>query len=248
MGSCGHGARSTFPSSSGHSVDAKNKQFLERLSGLAREGRRPLSEFLKISGQTGEDDMRAMRAFLFDLYCQIYDIDPKTAEGSSVRFKFFQELSKGQSIEEITNLFIGNLYLTEYKLKARAPEPAGDQRARGLGEQARQIIDQGYSRRISLNSIANDLSVSKEHLSRVFKKKFAVTVTEYIHQVRIENARRLMATGEYSLKQVCYETGYQSYNDFYRNFRKVTGVSPKCFVEPGDAQATPASAFHAGGP
>jgi YesN/AraC family two-component response regulator len=39
-----------------------------------------------------------------------------------------------------------------------------------------------------------------------------------------------MATGEHSLKQVCYETGYQSYNDFYRNFRKVTGVSPKDFV------------------
>jgi YesN/AraC family two-component response regulator len=214
-------------------LDAKNKQFLERLTGLAREGRRPLTEFLKLSGQAGEDDLRTMRSFLFELYCQIYDIDPRTAEGSSVRFKFFQELSKGESIEEITNLFIGNLYLTEYKLKARVPEPAGDLKPRGLAERARAVIDQAYSKRISLNSIANDLSVSKEHLSRVFKKKFGVTVTEYIHQVRIENARRLMSAGDYSLKQVCYETGYQSYNDFYRNFRKVTGVSPKCFVEPG---------------
>ncbi len=214
-------------------MDAKNKQFLERLSGLAREGRRPLTEFLRISGQTGDDDLRTMRAFLFDLYCQIYSIDPATAEGSSVRFKFFQELAKGESIEEITNLFIGNLYLTEYKLKAASPQPAEPLPVRGLAERARQTIEQGYTRRLSLNSIASDLGVSKEHLSRVFKKKFGMTVTEHIHQIRIENARRLMATGEFSLKQVCYETGYQSYNDFYRNFRKVTGVSPKCFVEPG---------------
>lgn len=214
-------------------MDARNKQFLESLTGLAREGRRPLSEFLKLSGQAGDDDLRTMRSFLFDLYCQIYDIDPKTTEGSSVRFKFFQELGRGESIEEITNLFIGNLYVTEYKLKARAPEPTGDQKPRGLAERARALIDQAYSKRISLNSIATDLSVSKEHLSRVFKKKLGVTVTEYIHQVRIENARRLMSSGDFSLKQVCYETGYQSYNDFYRNFRKVTGVSPKCFVEPG---------------
>ena len=212
-------------------MDAKNQQFLEKLTGLAREGRRPLSEFLKLSGQAGEDDLRAVRSFLFELYCQIYDIDSKADEGSGVRFKFLQELAKGQSVEEITNLFIGNLYLTEYRLKAGGPAPAPDPRVRGLAERARLVIDEGYSRRISLNSLATDLAVSKEHLSRIFKKKFGVTVTEYIHQVRIESARRLMASGDYSLKQICYETGYQSYNDFYRNFRKVTGVSPKGFVE-----------------
>jgi YesN/AraC family two-component response regulator len=212
-------------------LDAKNQQFLEKLSGLAREGRRPLSEFLQLSGQAGEEDLRGVRSFLFELYCQIYDIDAKSDQGSSVRFKFLQELAKGQSVEEITNLFIGNLYLTEYKLRAKAPALAPDGRARGLGERARMAIEQGYSRRISLNSIAQDLMVSKEHLSRIFKKKFGITVTEFIHQVRIEAARKLMASGDHSLKQVCYETGYQSYNDFYRNFRKVTGVSPKGFVE-----------------
>ena len=212
-------------------LDAKN-HILERLSGLTRDGRRPLSEFLQLAGQAGEDDLRSVRAFLFELYCQIYDIDARSDQGSGVRFKFLQELSKGQSVEEVTNLFIGNLYLTEYKLKAKGPAPTPEAaRVRGLAERARLAIDEGYARRISLNSIANDLSVSKEHLSRIFKKKYGATVTEHIHQVRIENARRLMATGEHSLKQVCYETGYLSYNDFYRNFRQVTGVSPKGFVE-----------------
>ena len=215
----------------GGKLDAKNRKFLEKLSGLAREGRRPLSEFLRLSGQASEDDLKAVRAFLFELYCQIYEIDSTSDQGSSVRFKFLQELARGESIEEITNLFIGNLYLTEYKLKSAAP--ASEARARGLAERARLSIDEGYSRRLSLNSIAQDLAVSKEHLSRVFKKKFGKTVTEYIHEVRIESARRLMATGDYSLKQVCYETGYQSYNDFYRNFRKVTGVSPKDFDHSG---------------
>ena len=223
-------------------MDAKNQKFLERLSGLAREGRRPLSDFLKLSGTASEDDLKAVRAFLFELYCQIYEIDSQSDQGSSVRFRFLQELARSQSIEEITNLFIGSLYRTEYKLKVRGPI-APDGRVRGLGERARIVIEESYAKRISLNSIANDLAVSKEHLSRVFKKKFGKTVTEHIHEVRIDRARRLMATGEFSLKQICYETGYQSYNDFYRNFRKVTGVSPKEFghapgtAEPGDLTA-----------
>lgn len=222
-------ARSRFGGKA--SLDAKKQQFLERLSSLAREGRRPLAEFLKLSGQADGDELRAVRGFLFDLYCQIYNIDANSEEGAGVRFKLLQELSKGQSIEEVTNLFIGNLYLTEYQLRTGpvvAPDPL---RARGLAERAHLTIEQGYAQRISLNSIATGLAVSKEHLSRVFKKKFGVTVTEYIHQVRIDNAKRLMATGQYSLKQICYETGYQSYNDFYRNFRKVAGQSPKDYAE-----------------
>lgn len=213
-------------------LDARNQQFLERLSTLAREGRRPLSEFLKLSEGAGQQELRAVRAFLFDLFCQIYNIDVSSEEGAGVRFKLLQELSRGQSIEEIANLFIGSLYVTESKLKA-IPVPVPDvARTRGLAERADLAIQAEYNHRISLHSIAADLSVSKEHLSRIFKKKFGVTVTERIHQVRIDAAKRRMEAGDVSLKQVCYETGYQSYNDFYRNFRKVTGVSPKDFVRP----------------
>jgi len=52
-------------------------------------------------------------------------------------------------------------------------------------------------------------------------------VTEYIHKVRIDLAKSLILENQLSLKEICYELGYQSYNDFYRNFRKLTGSSPK---------------------
>jgi len=215
-------------------VDSKKQDLLERLQSLTREGRRPLSDFLRLSEEAGEDDLRAVRSFLFELFCQIYGIDAESEEGAGLRFRFLQELARGQSIEEVASLFIGNLYLAEHGLRDLArPQrlPEAPPRPRSLAERARLAIEEGYSTRISLNSIAQDLAVSKEHLSRIFKKKFGVTVTEYVHQVRIERAKELIRSGEAGLKQVCYETGYQSYNDFYRNFRKVTGVSPKDFVE-----------------
>lgn len=217
------------------SLPGKNTEFLERLSGMARDGRKPLQAFLKLSGEAGEDDLRAVRAFLFDLYCQIYGIEAGSEQEASVRFKLLQELARGESIEEITNLFIGNLYLTEFQGTAglapeRGPSAAPGKAVRGLADRARLLIEERYAERISLGSIAQELGVSKEHLSRVFKKKFGRTVTEQVHSVRIEAAQRLMSQEDCALKQVCYETGYQSYNDFYRNFRKVTGLSPKEFL------------------
>lgn len=214
---------------------AKNTDLLEKLSGLARDGRRPLQEFLQLSGEAGEEDLRSVRAFLFDLYCQIYGIEPGSEQESGVRFKLLQELAKGQSVEEITNLFIGNLYLTEFQGRGgiapdRPQQAPAQPPPRGLAERARLYIEGHYTERISLGTIAQELGISKEHLSRVFKKKFGRTVTEEVHAVRIEVAKRLMSGEDCSLKQVCYETGYQSYNDFYRNFRKVTGQSPKDFL------------------
>lgn len=209
-------------------LPAKNRDFLERLSSLA-PGRRPLTEFLELSGDAGDDELRAVRSFLFDVYCKIHQIEPGSEREATIRFKLLQELSRGGSLEEITNLFVGNLHLAD-SAAAAAPATDADPKPRGLAERARRLIEDGYTERISLGSLAQELSVSKEHLSRIFKKRFGLTVTEKVHQVRIEAAKRLMANGGFSLKQVCYETGYQSYNDFYRNFRKVAGVSPKDYL------------------
>ena len=219
-------------------MDSKKQDLLERLQSLTREGRRPLAEFLRLSEEAGEDDLRAVRSFLFDLFCQIYDIDPESEEGAGLRFRFLQELARGRSVEEVASLFIGNLYLAENGLRARQARPAVPPTPlpRSLAERACLLIEEGYAQRLSLNSVAQDLAVSKEHLSRIFKKKYGLTVTEHIHAVRIGKAQELMREGAHSLKHVCYETGYQSYNDFYRNFRKVTGMSPKGFVE-GDESA-----------
>jgi AraC-like DNA-binding protein len=216
------------PLGSGH------QDLLERLSGLA-PGRRPLSDFLKLSGDAGEDELRAVRSFLFDLYCRIYKIEPGSETEAKLRFRLLHELAKGKSVEEITSLFIGNLYLTRVGGDTGiGAEPVPQRsRPRGLADQARLLIEERYTERLSLGRIATELAVSKEHLSRIFKKKFSATVTEHIHRTRIENAKRLISTAEFSLKQICYETGYQSYNDFYRNFRKIAGVSPKDFVGDG---------------
>lgn len=207
------------------------EELLERLTRLGEGGRRPLDEFLRVSESMGEE-LRLARNFLFDLFCQIYNITPETLDseaGRLLRFKFFQELGQGSTLQEIKDLFIRGLFVAESEGFAGLKErPA---RATGLARRAKGYIDANYGDRLSLNAVAESLSVSKEHLSRAFKRAYGVTVTEYIHQVRVDMAKSLIREGELSLKEICYELGYQSYNDFYRNFRKSAGVSPKDWRE-----------------
>lgn len=98
-----------------------------------------------------------------------------------------------------------------------------------LVEKAATFIEENYSQRISLSSIARRLHVSSGYLSRLFRRETGTTVTAFLHRVRLENARPLLADGERSLSEIAYRVGYRTYRDFYRNFVKHERASPRQF-------------------
>ena len=207
----------------------EERGILERIIELCqRRKRRPLREFVNLSRSVGDDELSVVRDFLYNLYCQIYSIQEGSLNERDnwLKYRFDQEISKGKTVEEVKDIFIKNVFLVENQELTREFYPESET-GRSLSENAKFFIDKNYKDRLSLHSVARKLNVSKEHLSRAFKKKYKVTLTEYIHKVRIEKAKKIVDAKENSLKQVCYDVGYQSYNDFYRNFRKITGHSPK---------------------
>lgn len=94
---------------------------------------------------------------------------------------------------------------------------------------AQAFIEENYSGRISLSSVAAHLNVSANYLSRVFKRETGTTLTSYTHSVRLEHALVLLATGGRSISEIAYLVGYQNYRDFYRNFVKIKNASPRKF-------------------
>jgi AraC-like DNA-binding protein len=92
--------------------------------------------------------------------------------------------------------------------------------------QAELFIQHNYHRRICLSSVAAQLNVSANYLSRLFRQEAGVTLTTYIHRLRLEHARLLLADVNRTIAEIAYRVGYQNYRDFYRNFVKHVGLSP----------------------
>jgi AraC-like DNA-binding protein len=95
-----------------------------------------------------------------------------------------------------------------------------------LVRRARTFIQENFQRKISLSSVADKMNVSSNHLSRQFRRETGMTLTSYIHRVRLRQARRLLAQGGRSISEVAYMIGYQNYRDFYRNCVKYEQASP----------------------
>ena len=81
----------------------------------------------------------------------------------------------------------------------------------------------------SLERLAKDNFISKNHLCRMFKKHTGTTIVKYITIRRITEAKRLLKSSV-PVKKVCEMVGFNDYSHFLRTFKGVVGVSPGKYV------------------
>ncbi|MBR3107681.1 MAG: helix-turn-helix transcriptional regulator [Clostridia bacterium] len=78
---------------------------------------------------------------------------------------------------------------------------------------------------LSIQSIADALSISTGHLSRVFHQETGKKLVDYLLEVRMEHAARLIRENELTNEQICETIGYSRLQYFSAKFREFYGVS-----------------------
>src|ERR1051326_1608859 len=94
--------------------------------------------------------------------------------------------------------------------------------------QAKLFMDAHFSEDLDLNNIANEASFSKFHFIRLFKSIYGKTPHQYLTNVRIENAKILLAK-QFSVTEVCFSVGFDSVTSFTALFKKIVGMIPSAF-------------------
>lgn len=93
-------------------------------------------------------------------------------------------------------------------------------------EDVKQYIMAHYKESgISLSSVAERFNISPPHLSRSFKEAYNTTVLEYIHLLRVEEAKRLLAQNM-TIQSVAQEIGFWDTQGLTRVFKKYEGINP----------------------
>lgn len=75
--------------------------------------------------------------------------------------------------------------------------------------------------------MAQELGVSREHLSRLFKTHIGRSPYEYILDYRIQCAAQIIREGSMTIKEVAYQYGFSSPETFSKMFKRVMGTSPR---------------------
>lgn len=96
-------------------------------------------------------------------------------------------------------------------------------------EKIEEFIKQNYKRNITIRELSERLYMHPAYLGQLFIQKFGVGFNEYIHELRIEEAKRLIHETELKNHEIAQELGYSNYNYFLQQFQRHTGMKPSEF-------------------
>lgn len=93
-------------------------------------------------------------------------------------------------------------------------------------QKAAEYIKINFPQKVSIEDIAQAVYLSPCYISRLFKQNLGCTISEYLTQVRIENAKTMLKSSQYTITQVAEESGFEDPTYFARVFKKIEGITP----------------------
>lgn len=181
--------------------------------------------------------------FLFEMASEFYDSTQITVflkralRGVSFHGASHFELSgKLKDISEVTGLEktircleIIDLLInaTDYSLlTSPAYHNSFAQKDTGRFNVIYQYIIGNFQNEISLDKIASVANMSPKSFCRYFKKRTDKTLVQFINELRIEHACYKLRNLEYSVSEVCYDSGYNNITHFNNCFKQYAKMSP----------------------
>ncbi|MBX3253148.1 MAG: AraC family transcriptional regulator [Chitinophagaceae bacterium] len=92
-------------------------------------------------------------------------------------------------------------------------------------------IMQHFADDITVEEIASLSNLTVSSFCRYFKSRTQKTFSEFLNEVRILNACKLLVKKEMTITQICYETGYNNISHFNRQFKLITGLTAKAYAK-----------------
>ena len=118
-------------------------------------------------------------------------------------------------ISSALNDFIECVYLMQDSKKITQIKPAVD------------FIEENYEKPITLSMIAKATHLSVSRLAHLFKEQMGITLIDYLTNVRINHAKRLLISTDKNCTSVCFDVGYNNQSYFTRTFKQLVGMTPR---------------------
>lgn len=149
------------------------------------------------------------------------DADNEQSAELYSRLQFPERLLRTQSLsqlrQEINHIF--DEIILEYDKKATEEIPQWIQ-------SVQKYIEANYSDpNLSISGIAESFNMSLSYIGRMFKKYTGNGILEYLHLVRVEKCKELLARGE-AVKDAAVKAGFIDSKAMIRTFRKYEGITP----------------------
>ncbi|MFT3737782.1 MAG: AraC family transcriptional regulator [Breznakibacter sp.] len=149
-----------------------------------------------------------MKEEIIELYYRVFDATQKEKPG-------YQQVASGDVIK-----LIGTI-LSHIKNKDFSGKPIET-----IIEKIRQHMHDHLNQEIDFYELAEQNNIGYSYFRKMFKKFTGISPGQYLLQLRVSRAKDLLITTETSVKDIAYETGFESVYYFSRIFKEKLGKTP----------------------
>jgi len=100
-------------------------------------------------------------------------------------------------------------------------------------------INKNFQEQITLTELAKQMNLTPEYISRLFKKNSGQTISDYITNMRLNYALKLVNNTKIPINEIAISSGYNSNPHFIRTFKEKFGISPNKMRKQNTGNTTP---------
>ena len=96
-------------------------------------------------------------------------------------------------------------------------------------QKVKQYINDNYSKTLKLADLAGIVGMTPVAFSRFFRQRTGRTLSDYIVDIRLGYAARMLVDSSKNISEICYECGFNNLSNFNRTFKAKRGFTPRDF-------------------
>jgi AraC-like DNA-binding protein len=89
------------------------------------------------------------------------------------------------------------------------------------------FLMENYNKEIKMNELASLVNLNVSSFCRYFRSKTHKTCSQFVNEIRIAHACKLLINRNMTVSEICYETGYNNISHFNRQFKLITSLTAR---------------------
>jgi two-component system response regulator YesN len=174
--------------------------------------------------------LEAQKAFMQWLHSPVLSLRLTGEEMTALCSSYAYRLAQAKTLHAMIELYGDFVKDLTGKITIR-------KRTSGPVTQALRIIEARHAEDISLQQVAETVSMNANYFSTLFKKEMDVNFIDYVLQFRVEKAKELFLHSNLKSYEIGERVGFVNYSHFSRVFKKYSGLSPREFRKQWGAES-----------